>query len=374
MGVVIEGPHQGRVKIYGVGLNGLCKPPGPLYLGNSGTSMRLLCGLLSAQAFDVTLLGDSSLSSRPMERIAEPLRLMGASIQTSETGGAPINIKGNRRLKAIDYKMPVASGQVKSGLLLAGLYAQGEMQIAQPAISRDHTERMLRNFGVEIQTEGQQITMRSGQELTACNIEIPADLSSAAFFLVAAAINVGSDLTIEQVGVNPTRSAVIDILRLMGADIQLENRFELCGESVADLHVRYAPLSGIDIPLALVSIAMDEFPIIFVAAACARGVTRITGASELRYKESDRIVAMVEGLQRMGIEITVNGDEITIQGGELQGAHLQSFGDHRIAMALAIAGTVASGEVILDGCNSVATSFPDFIEVAQKAGIRIHKE
>ncbi len=374
MGVVIEGPHQGRVKIYGVGLHGLCKPPGPLYLGNSGTSMRLLCGLLAGQSFDVTLLGDQSLTARPMERIAQPLRQMGAEITTSEADGAPISIKGGKPLNAIHYTMPVASGQVKSGLLLAGLYAKGEMQLTQPAVSRDHTERMLRNFGVAIKTQAEVIQMQSGQVLTASDIEIPADLSSAAFFLVAAAINPESDLIIEQVGVNPTRAAVIEILQLMGANIQLENKTELCGEPIADLHIRYAPLKGVTIPTELVSIAMDEFPAIFVAAACAQGTTLISGASELRYKESDRIAAMVQGLGRMGAVISVEGDEIKIQGGALKGAQLNSFADHRIAMALAIAGSVAQGEVVLDGCSSVATSFPDFIEVAQKAGVRIHKE
>ncbi len=374
MGVVIEGPHQGRVKIYGVGLQGLYPPPGPLYLGNSGTSLRLLSGLLAAQAFDSQLLGDNSLSKRPMERVAEPLRKMGASIQTSEGGGAPVVIHGGQHLSAIDYHMPVASAQVKSCLLLAGLYATGQTRIQQPAITRDHTERMLQNFGVQLTIENDAVTIASGQVLKATSIEIPADISSAAFFIVAAAINPGSDLVIEQVGVNPGRSGVLEILGLMGADLTLENPGMLSGEPVADIHVRYAPLRGITIPDELVSVAIDEFPVIFVAAAAAQGVTCLSGVSELRYKESDRIEAMQEGLLRMGIDVTVKGDNILITGGVLQGAKVSSYDDHRIAMAFAVAGTIANSEVMIEACSHVATSFPEFVDVAQKAGIRINKE
>ncbi len=374
MGVVIEGPHQGKIKIYGVGLHGLYPPPGPLYLGNSGTSLRLLSGLLASQAFDSELLGDDSLSKRPMERVAEPLRKMGASIQTSDKGGAPIIIKGGQHLSGIEYRMPVASAQVKSSLLLAGLYAEGQTRIEQPAVTRDHTERMLQNFGVQLTINDDAVTIASGQVLKATSIEIPADISSAAFFIVAAAINPGSDLVIEQVGVNPSRSGVLEILSLMGADLTLENPGTLSGEPVADIHVRYAPLRGITIPDELVSVAIDEFPVIFVAAAAARGVTCFNGVSELRYKESDRIQAMQEGLQKMGIDITVKGDDILISGGELQGAKVSSYDDHRIAMALAIAGTIAGTEVMIEACSYVATSFPEFVDVAQKAGIRIHKE
>nr|WP_054340057.1 bifunctional prephenate dehydrogenase/3-phosphoshikimate 1-carboxyvinyltransferase [Neptunomonas antarctica] len=374
MGVVIEGPHQGKVKIYGVGLHGLYSPPGPLYLGNAGTSLRLLSGLLAAQAFDCVLLGDKSLSRRPMERMAEPLRKMGASIETATDGFAPVVIKGGQTLMGIDYQMPVASAQVKSGLLLAGLYARGTTCIKQPAMTRDHTERMLRSFGVELNTHNGEVSIASGQILTATDLEIPADISSAAFFIVAAAIIPDSDLIIEQVGVNPGRAGVLQILQLMGADVTLENHTQRSGEPVADIHVRYAPLTGITIPEALVSVAIDEFPAIFVAAAAAKGTTCLSGVGELRYKESDRIQAMTEGLTRMGIDITVNGDVILIKGGELQGAKICSFNDHRIAMAFAIAGTIATSEVMIEDCNYVATSFPDFIEVAQKAGIRIHKE
>ncbi len=374
MGVVIEGPHQGAVKIYGVGLNGLYPPPGPLYLGNSGTSMRLLSGLLAAQTFNTELLGDKSLSKRPMERVAEPLREMGASISTSQNGGAPVYITGGQQLSGIDYQMPVASAQVKSALLLAGLYAQGVTRIKQPAITRDHTERMLKNFGVELTTENSVVSIASGQTLKATNLDIPADISSAAFFIVAAAINPGSDLVIEQVGVNPSRSGIVDIMKMMGADLTLENPMTLNGEPVADVHVRYAPLKAITIPEELVSVAIDEFPVIFVAAAAATGVTCLTGVGELRYKESDRIEAMQQGLLRMGIDVVVEGDSILITGGELQGANISSYDDHRVTMAFAVAGTIAKDEVTIEACSHVATSFPEFIEIAQKAGIRIHKE
>ncbi|WP_036551946.1 bifunctional prephenate dehydrogenase/3-phosphoshikimate 1-carboxyvinyltransferase [Neptunomonas japonica] len=374
MGVVIEGPHQGAVKIYGVGLHGLYPPPGPLYLGNSGTSMRLLSGLLAAQQFDTELLGDKSLSKRPMERVAEPLREMGASINTSENGGAPVYISGGQQLSGINYQMPVASAQVKSALLLAGLYAQGVTQIKQPAITRDHTERMLKNFGVELTTQNSVVSIASGQILKATNLDIPADISSAAFFIVAAAINPGSDLVIEQVGVNPSRSGILEIMKMMGADLSLENPMTLNGEPVADVHVRYAPLKAITIPEELVSVAIDEFPVIFVAAAAATGVTCLTGVGELRYKESDRIEAMQQGLLRMGINVVVESDNILITGGKLQGANISSYDDHRVTMAFAVAGTIAKDEVTIEACSHVATSFPEFIEIAQKAGIRIHKE
>lgn len=374
MGVVIEGPHQGRVRIFGVGLNGLCPPSGPLYLGNSGTTMRLLCGLLSAQAFDSELQGDKSLSERPMERIAAPLRQMGAKIVTTERGTAPVRIYGGQQLEGIEYAMPIASAQVKSGLLLAGLYGDGETRIQQTAVTRDHTERMLQVFGVVVEQQGDAVVLPPHQTLQAANLEIPADISSAAFFIVAATLAPGSDLLIERVGVNPTRTGVLDILRLMGADIQLENTTQLSGEPVADIRVKSAQLQGIDIPEHLISTAIDEFPALFIAAAAAKGTTRLRGASELRFKESDRISAMAEGLERLGIHTRVDGDAVEIQGGILQGGRVRSHGDHRIAMAFAVAGVIAEKEVIVDACNNVATSFPDFVEVAQKAGVRIIKE
>lgn len=374
MGVVIEGPHQGRVRIFGVGLNGLCPPSGPLYLGNSGTTMRLLCGLLSAQAFDSELQGDKSLSERPMERIAAPLRQMGAKIVTTERGTAPVRIYGGQQLEGIEYAMPIASAQVKSGLLLAGLYGDGETRIQQTAVTRDHTERMLQVFGVVVEQQGDTVVLPPHQTLRAANLEIPADISSAAFFIVAATLAPGSDLLIERVGVNPTRTGVLDILRLMGADIQLENTTQLSGEPVADIRVKSAQLQGIDIPEHLISTAIDEFPALFIAAAAAKGTTRLRGASELRFKESDRISAMAEGLERLGIHTRVDGDAVEIQGGILQGGRVRSHGDHRIAMAFAVAGVIAEKEVIVDACNNVATSFPDFVEVAQKAGVRIIKE
>ena len=309
-----------------------------------------------------------------MERIAAPLRQMGAKIVTTERGTAPVRIYGGQQLEGIEYAMPIASAQVKSGLLLAGLYGDGETRIQQTAVTRDHTERMLQVFGVVVEQQGDTVVLPPHQTLRAANLEIPADISSAAFFIVAATLAPGSDLLIERVGVNPTRTGVLDILRLMGADIQLENTTQLSGEPVADIRVKSAQLQGIDIPEHLISTAIDEFPALFIAAAAAKGTTRLRGASELRFKESDRISAMAEGLERLGIHTRVDGDAVEIQGGILQGGRVRSHGDHRIAMAFAVAGVIAEKEVIVDACNNVATSFPDFVEVAQKAGVRIIKE
>ncbi|MDZ3990421.1 3-phosphoshikimate 1-carboxyvinyltransferase [Pseudomonas sp. Teo4] len=289
MGVVIEGPNHGRVTIHGVGLHGLKPPPGPLYVGNSGTSMRLLSGLLAAQPFDTTMTGDASLSKRPMNRVANPLREMGAVVETGPEGRPPLTIRGGHKLKALTYTLPMASAQVKSCLLLAGLYAEGTTTVTEPAPTRDHTERMLRGFGYSVSSNGPVASLQSGGKLTATRIEVPADISSAAFFLVAASIAQGSELVLEHVGINPTRTGVIDILRLMGGDITLENQREVGGEPVADLRVRGAQLKGIDIPEELVPLAIDEFPVLFVAAACAEGRTVLRGAEELRVKESDRI-------------------------------------------------------------------------------------
>ncbi|MEN9429693.1 MAG: hypothetical protein RJA86_552, partial [Pseudomonadota bacterium] len=290
MGVVIEGPKNGEVRIHGVGLHGLQAPPNALYVGNSGTSMRLLSGILSAQKFDTVMTGDASLSKRPMERIAKPLRQMGAMIQTTgEKGTPPVSIKGNQALKGITYDMPVASAQVKSGVLLAGLWAEGETVVTEPAPTRDHSERMLRGFGYEVKTEGSTIRIQGGGKLTATKIDVPADISSAAFFMVGASIAEGSDVLLRHVGINPTRTGIIDILRLMGANLEILNAHEVGGEPVADIRIRASRLHGIHIPEALVPLAIDEFPVLFVAAACAEGETVLTGAEELRVKESDRI-------------------------------------------------------------------------------------
>lgn len=374
MGVVIEGPVNGRVKIHGVGLHGLKQPPGPLYVGNSGTSMRLLSGLLAGQAFDSELTGDESLSKRPMNRVANPLRDMGADIETAEGGMPPIKIKGGTPLKGIDYKMPMASAQVKSCVLLAGLYAEGETQTTEPAPTRDHTERMLSGFGYSVNRSGAKASLQSGGKLSATRIEVPADISSATFFMVAAAIAPGSDVTLTHVGINPTRDGVINILKLMGADITLENQREVGGEPVADIRVKYAPLKGINIPEDQVPLAIDEFPVLFVAAACAEGKTVLTGAQELRVKESDRIQVMADGLQILGVKAEPTDDGIVIEGGPFGGGEVESHGDHRIAMSFTVAALRASGAITINNCANVATSFPGFVELAQKAGISIQTQ
>lgn len=374
MGVVIEGPHHGRVTIHGVGLNGLKPPPGPIYLGNSGTSMRLLSGLLAAQSFDTVLTGDASLSKRPMNRVANPLREMGAVIETAAEGRPPMTIRGGHTLKALNYTLPMASAQVKSCLLLAGLYAEGKTTVTEPAPTRDHTERMLRGFGYPVTVEGATASLESGHKLTATSIEVPADISSAAFFLVAASIAEGSELLLEHVGINPTRTGVIDILRLMGGDITLENQREVGGEPVADLRVRGATLKGIEIPEALVPLAIDEFPVLFVAAACAEGRTVLRGAEELRVKESDRIQVMADGLLTLGVKCEPTPDGIIIDGGPIGGGEVHGHGDHRIAMAFSVASLRANAPIRIHDCANVATSFPNFLALCAEVGIRVAEE
>ncbi|QRY82080.1 bifunctional prephenate dehydrogenase/3-phosphoshikimate 1-carboxyvinyltransferase [Pseudomonas sp. PDNC002] len=374
MGVVIEGPHHGRVTVHGVGLHGLKTPPGPIYLGNSGTSMRLLSGLLAAQPFDTTLTGDASLSKRPMNRVAKPLREMGAVIETGPEGRPPLTIRGGQKLTGMHYDMPMASAQVKSCLLLAGLYAAGETSTTEPAPTRDHTERMLRGFGYPVDVDGATARVESGHKLTATSIEVPADISSAAFFLVAASIAEGSDLTLEHVGINPTRTGVIDILKLMGADITLENQREVGGEPVADIRVRSAQLKGIDIPEDLVPLAIDEFPVLFVAAANAEGRTVLRGAEELRVKESDRIQVMADGLLALGVKCEPTPDGIIIDGGSYGGGEVWSHGDHRIAMSFSVASLRAGAPIRIHDCANVATSFPNFLGLASGAGIRVAEE
>jgi 3-phosphoshikimate 1-carboxyvinyltransferase len=374
MGVVIEGPHHGRVTIHGVGLHGLKSPPGPIYLGNSGTSMRLLAGLLAAQSFDTTLTGDASLSRRPMERVAGPLREMGAVIETARDGRPPLVIRGGHKLKALNYQMPMASAQVKSCLLLAGLYADGQTSVSEPATTRDHTERLLRGFGYPVCVKANRATLESGHNLTATHIEVPADISSAAFFMVAASIAEGSELLLEHVGINPTRVGVIEILRLMGGNITLENQREVGGEPVADLRVRSARLKGIEIPQALVPLAIDEFPVLFVAAACAQGRTVLRGAEELRVKESDRIQAMADGLLALGVQVEPTPDGIIIDGGAIGGGEVDARGDHRIAMAFSVASLRASAAIRVNDCANVATSFPNFIELCAQVGLGVVQE
>ncbi|MDX1712357.1 MAG: 3-phosphoshikimate 1-carboxyvinyltransferase, partial [Halomonas venusta] len=380
MGVAIEGPYQGRVTIHGIGMHGLKAPAGPLYVGNSGTAMRLFAGLLAGQAFDSELTGDESLTKRPMGRVADPLRLMGATIDTAEGGRPPLKIKGGAPLKGIYYDMPMASAQVKSCLLLAGMYAEGETRVREPAPTRDHTERMLNGFGYQVSREGDTCWLQGGGKLAASPIDVPSDISSATFFLVAAAITPGADITLEHVGINPTRVGVINILSLMGADLTLENQHEVGGEPVADIRIRYAPLKGIDIPVDQVPLAIDEFPALFIAAANAQGKTRLRGAEELRVKESDRIQAMADGLAILGVEHTVVEDGIDIVGNaddsvaSYGGGRIDSLGDHRIAMAFAIAALRASDEIIIDDCANVATSFPDFVTLAQRIGMQVSVE
>ena len=371
MGVDIEGPDKGRVVVHGVGLNGLQAPAQPLDLGNSGTSMRLLSGLLAGQAFDSELVGDSSLMSRPMRRVTAPLAQMGAEIDTTDAGTAPLKIKGGRRLQAIDYHMPVASAQVKSCLLLAGLYAHGRTCVHEPAPTRDHTERMLNGMGYPVACSEGAACLDGGGSLAATVIDVPADISSAAFFLVGASIAPGSDLQLQHVGVNPTRTGVIDILKLMGADIVLSNPRIVGGEPVADVRVRAASLHGIDIPLEQVPLAIDEFPALFVAAACAQGRTLLTGAEELRVKESDRIQVMADGLQALGVDARPTPDGMIIQGGDIAGGTVHSHGDHRIAMSFAMAALRASGPIRIEDCANVNTSFPGFVALAADTGLRI---
>lgn len=378
MGVVIEGPHRGRVTVHGVGLHGLKTPPNALYLGNSGTSMRLLSGLMSAQSFDVEMTGDVSLSKRPMDRVANPLREMGAVIESADKGRPPLKIKGGQPLKGIHYVLPMASAQVKSCLLLAGLYAEGETTVIEPAPTRDHTERMLKGFGYPVDVDGPKVTVRPGGKLTATAIDVPSDISSAAFFMVAASIAKDSDITLQHVGINPTRVGVINILRQMGANIEMLNESEVGGEPVADLRIRSAQLKGIQIPEDQVPLAIDEFPAIFIAAACAEGTTVLTGAEELRVKESDRIQAMVEGMQALGVDAVGTEDGAIINGfgseGSFNGGEVDSVDDHRIAMSFTIASLRANAPILIKDCANVATSFPGFVELASESGIQVAVE
>ena len=377
LGVNIEGPDNGRVRVHGVGMHGLKAPREVLDCGNSGTSMRLMSGLLAGQSFDCVLTGDSSLSKRPMRRVIDPLRSMGAQIDAQDGGKPPLRIHGASALAAIQYELPMASAQVKSCVLLAGLYAQGTTSVTEPAVTRDHTERMLRGFGVEVKTEGATSSVRGGQQLVATKIDVPSDISSAAFFMVAASIAPQADITLKHVGMNPTRTGVIDILRLMGANIEISNQSEVGGEPVADVRVQSATLRGIDIPEHLVPLAIDEFPVLFVAAANAVGQTKLTGAEELRVKESDRIAVMAHGLQKCGIDAEPTEDGMIIQGlGHIDGLRykatsIESQGDHRIAMSFSVAAIRAEGSMVIRGAQTVDTSFPGFVFLANGLGMHV---
>lgn len=372
MGVVIEGPDQGRVTVHGVGKQGLKAPQQNIDCGNSGTTMRLLSGLLAGQNFAVTLTGDDSLRRRPMARVTKPLTAMGAQIHAQEGGLPPLHISATQPLQGIDYTLPVASAQVKSAVLLAGLYALGKTSVTEPEPTRDHTERMLAAFGYPVHRAGATAMVTGAGRLTGTTIEVPADISSAAFFMVGASICPGSDITLTAVGVNPTRTGIIHILKLMGADIVLQNPRLSGGEPVADIRVRYAPLRGIAVPEELVALAIDEFPVLFVAAANARGQTLVSGAAELRVKESDRIQVMAEGLSVLGVNATPTADGMIIEGGHpYGGGTIHSHGDHRIAMSFAMAALCATGPITILDCANVATSFPGFDDLARKAGLRI---
>ncbi len=372
LGVRIETPSPSQRIVHGVGIDGLQAPSAPLDCGNAGTGMRLLAGLLAGQAFDCTLIGDESLSGRPMRRVTGPLSQMGAKIDTQDDGTPPLHVHGGQTLHGIDFASPVASAQVKSAVLLAGLYAQGETSVVEPHPTRDYTERMLSAFGVDIEFSPGKARLRGGQRLRATDIVVPPDFSSAAFFLVAASIIPGSELRLKQVGLNPRRTGLLHALRLMGADITEENPAEQGGEPVADLVVRYAPLKGARIPEALVPDMIDEFPALFVAAAAAEGQTVVSGAAELRVKESDRLAAMATGLRALGMQVDETEDGATLHGGvRLGSGTIESHGDHRIAMAFAIAGQISDGEVRINDIANVATSFPDFDGLARSAGFNL---
>lgn len=372
LGVRIETPSPSQRIVHGVGIDGLKAPEAPLDCGNAGTGMRLLAGLLAGQAFDCTLIGDESLSGRPMRRVTGPLSQMGAKIDTESDGTPPLHVHGGQALHGIDFASPVASAQIKSAVLLAGLYAQGETSVLEPHPTRDYTERMLSAFGVDIEFSPGKARLRGGQRLRATDIVVPADFSSAAFYLVAASIIPGSELRLKQVGLNPRRTGLLHALRLMGADITEENPAEQGGEPVADLVVRYAPLKGARIPEALVPDMIDEFPALFVAAAAAEGKTVVSGAAELRVKESDRLAAMATGLRALGMQVDETEDGATLHGGvRLGSGTIESHGDHRIAMAFAIAGQISDGEVRINDIANVATSFPDFDGLARSAGFNL---
>ncbi len=380
MGVRIDAPAASERVVHGVGLRGL-RAPGAAALGdakqnacaidcgNAGTGMRLLTGLLAGQAFDSTLIGDESLSKRPMRRVIEPLTRMGASIESNE-GMPPLRIAGNRNLCGIDYELPVASAQVKSAILLAGLYASGETCVREPHPTRDYTESMLRAFGWPIEFGAGWAKLTGGHRLRATDVVVPADFSSAAFFIVAATLVPGSEILLRDVGMNPRRTGLLQALRLMGADICESNmRGEQGGEAITDLVVRHAPLRGIDVPVELVPDMIDEFPILFVAAAAAKGATRIRGAAELRVKESDRIAVMAQGLRSLGIRLEETPDGAIIEGGTVSSGEVDSAGDHRCAMSFAVAGQIAQKPVRIRDCANVATSFPGFAEIARVSGL-----
>jgi 3-phosphoshikimate 1-carboxyvinyltransferase len=374
LGVRIEWPQETEVLVHGAGSAGLEPAAAPLDMGNAGTAMRLMMGLLAPQNFDSTLVGDESLMRRPMERVALPLTMMGARIHT-HAGRPPVEIRGTPQLRAIHYTLPVASAQVKSAVLLAGLAASGCTRVTEPAPSRDHTERMLAAFGVTLTHSGRTLAMEGGQALSATQVSVPADFSSAAFFLVAGVLGAERPLVLTNIGVNPTRTGLIELLRRMGADIRVHPRPGEGGaaaEPVADIEVRRTALHGITVPEALVPLSIDEFPAFFIAAACASGETQVRGALELRVKESDRLAVMAEGLGTLGVEHQLLPDGLYIRGAAaLKGGSIRSHGDHRIAMAFAVAALRARAALEITDVANVATSFPGFVETARAAGLMV---
>jgi len=372
LGVRIERPAETEVWVHGRGAAGLVAPTQPLDMGNAGTGMRLMMGLLAPQPFDSTLIGDASLMRRPMERVAAPLRRMGARITTQE-GRPPVRIQGTPKLNGIEYTLPVASAQVKSALLLAGLAAKGRTSVSEPAPSRDHTERMLRTFGVQVSQRDGVIELEGGQTLHGTTLAVPADFSSAAFFLVAGALAAERALRLTHIGINPTRTGLLELLQLMGAQIRVLPRPSTSGhnaEPVADIEVRRGPLQGITVPESLVPLAIDELPVFFIAAAAAHGETLVRGAGELRVKESDRLAAVAAGLGTLGVEHELLSDGLRIRGRpEFAGGQIDSLGDHRIAMAFAVAALRASAPIEIDDVLNVSTSFPGFEECARQAGL-----
>jgi 3-phosphoshikimate 1-carboxyvinyltransferase len=372
LGVDIRLAANGTLTIEGRGTSALRAPTGALDFGNSGTGIRLMMGLLAGQAFDSVLTGDASLRRRPMERVAEPLRQMGARIETT-AGSAPIRIRGTGKLHGTEYELPVASAQIKSALLLAGLSATGRTTLTSPGPSRDHTERMLATMGVEIHedTRRHRVTLEGPIALRGTVIEVPGDFSSAAFFIVAACLGADQGLLIRGVGVNPTRTGLLTILENMGARIERRNPRRLGAEPVADLFITKSALRGITVPPALVPLAIDEFPILFVAAAGATGRTVVAGAEELRHKESDRITMMARALNAVGANVEERPDGLVVEGGALSGGVVDSDGDHRIAMAFAVASLLCSGPLEILKTDQVATSFPTFTAVAGAAGLDV---
>ena len=368
MGVRIDVPEPGVRIVHGVGLHGLRAPGAPLDCGNAGTTMRLLAGLLAGQRFDSVLVGDASLSRRPMGRVMAPLGRMGARIDSGGGGIPPLTIHGNNALQPIDFESDVASAQVKSAVLLAGLYARGETRVREPRPTRDYTERMLEAFGAQVRFAPGEASVRGHPVLRATDIAVPADFSSAAFLVVAACLVPGSSIALRGIGVDPRRTGLLRVLRRMGADIAEVAQGTRGGLAVADVFVRHAPLRGIEVPEVDVADMIDEFPVLFVAAACADGQTTVRGAGELRVKESDRIATMATGLRTLGIQVDETADGATIHGGALQAGRVDSRGDHRVAMAFAVAGQCAAGEVRIDDVANVGTSFPGFAGAARACG------